>query len=124
MDIKEAVELTIKTNYTVLDERFDKFNQLTDSNLSGLRNALLENREVYITHINKSNIDQEARMNGLVDDLEQIANEVREMEVKFMNTGTSTDETTGKLTRDLSDLEAHLNTSIITERSVRKAHNK
>ena len=63
-------------------------------------------------------------MNGLVDDLEQVGNELVQIKEKLQNTDFNTGEETEKLARTLADLEAHLNTSLITEKSVRKAHNK
>lgn len=75
-EIKEAVEQTMLSNFQVLDERVDKFSELVDTNLETLRRAVAENRDVYVSVINKSNAEQEERMNGLVDDLEKVANEL------------------------------------------------
>jgi len=66
----------------VLDERVDKFSELVDTNLETLRRAVADNREVYVSVINKSNIEQEERANSLVDDLEKLANEVYEIQTK------------------------------------------
>jgi len=60
------------TNFQVIDERVDKFSELVDSNLETLRKAITDNRDVYVSFINKSNQEQEERMNGFVDDLEKI----------------------------------------------------
>ena len=68
-------------------------------------------------------------MNGFVEDLENIVNELYEVQTKIDsgaiggNKGGS-DETPDALSKQLHDLEAHLNTSIITEKSVRKAQDK
>lgn len=95
-----------------------------DTNLETLRRAVAENRDVYVSVINKSNAEQEERMNGLVDDLEKVANELFEIQTKLQNTDLNSGEETQKIARQLNDLEAHLNTSIITERSIRKAQDK
>ena len=81
-EIKEGVEQTMLSNFQVLDERVDKFSELVDTNLETLRRAVADNREVYVSVINKSNIEQEERANSLVDDLEKLANEVYEIQTK------------------------------------------
>jgi len=111
----------------VLDERVDKFSELVDSNLETLRKAIADNRDVYVSVINKSNLEQEERMNGFVEDLENIVNEIYELQTKVEGGGPgnkSGDEPPEGLSKQLHDLEAHLNTSIITEKSVRKAQDK
>lgn len=82
-EIKEAVEQTMLSNFQVLDERVDKFSELVDTNLETLRRAVAENRDVYVSVINKSNLEQEERMNGLVDDLETITNELHDIQTKL-----------------------------------------
>jgi hypothetical protein len=64
------------TNFQVLDERVDKFSELVDSNLETLRKAIGDNRDVYVSVINKSNLEQEDRMNGFVEDLEKVITEL------------------------------------------------
>jgi hypothetical protein len=112
----------------------DKFSELVDSNLETLRKAIADNRDVYVSVINKTNLEQEERMNGFVEDLENIVAELYELQNRLdsgqvgSNTGptkaagTVTDP--GDVAKQLHDLEAHLNTSIITEKSVRKAQDK
>lgn len=78
-EIKDAVESTMLTNFQVLDERVDKFSELVDSNLETLRKAIADNRDVYVSVINKSNLEQEERMNSFVDDLENVVNELYEI---------------------------------------------
>ena len=56
-EIKDAVEQTMLTNFQVLDERVDKFSELVDSNLETLRKAIGDNRDVYVSVINKSNLE-------------------------------------------------------------------
>lgn len=79
-EIKEAVEQTMLTNFQVLDERVDKFSELVDSNLETLRKAISDNRDTYVSVINKSNLEQEERMNGFVEDLENVVNELYELQ--------------------------------------------
>lgn len=133
-DIKEAVEATMLTNFQVLDERVDKFSELVDANLETLRKAIADNRDVYVSVINKTNLEQEERMNGFVEDLENIVNELYEVQTR-MDSGNmgAKPSITGppnpqmdmnEIAKQLHDLEAHLNTSIITEKSVRKAQDK
>ena len=114
----------------MLDERVDKFSELVDSNLETLRKAIADNRDVYVSVINKSNLEQEERMNGFVEDLENIVNELFEVQQKLDNGGvglgggSGAQEGSDNIAKQLHDLEAHLNTSIITEKSVRKAQDK
>ena len=82
-EIKDAVESTMLTNFQVLDERVDKFSELVDSNLETLRKAIADNRDVYVSVINKSNLEQEERMNSFVDDLENVVNELYEIQTKM-----------------------------------------
>ena len=74
--------------------------------------------------MNKSSIDNEERLNGLISELEKVSKEVLDIQNKIKNTDFSSGEETAKLSRQLNDLEANLNTSIITEKSVRKAQDK
>jgi len=92
--------------------------------LETLRKAIADNRDVYVSVINKSNLEQEERMNGFVEDLENIVNELYEVQTK-LDKGIKQDQgTPDAVAKQLHDLEAHLNTSIITEKSVRKAQDK
>ena len=45
----------MSSNFAVLDERVDKFSELVDTNLDTMRKAVAENREIYVSVINKSN---------------------------------------------------------------------
>lgn len=93
-EIKDAVEQTMSSNFAVLDERVDKFSELVDTNLDTMRKAVAENREIYVSVINKSNQEQEERINGLVDDLETVANELHQIQTKMQNTDDNTGEET------------------------------
>lgn len=95
-----------------------------------LRKAIADNRDVYVNVINKSNLENEERMNSFVDDLENVVNELYEIQSKIDSGqiggdgGGSGGVATEGISKQLNDLEAHLNTSIITEKSVRKAQDK
>ena len=67
------------TNFESLDQRVDKFSELVDGNLETLRKAIVDAREVYINVINKSNVEHEERINGLVSDLTNVANSVKDI---------------------------------------------
>lgn len=126
----------------MLDERVDKFSELVDANLETLRKAIADNRDVYVSVINKTNLEQEERMNGFVEDLENIVNELYEVQNRLdsgngpsggggggasrnlNNSSMMQGADYGDIAKQLHDLEAHLNTSIITEKSVRKAQDK
>jgi hypothetical protein len=86
-----------------------------------LRKAIQDNREVFVAVINKTNEEVESRYNGFVEDLEKIVNEVYAMQVKVDDGDRKIKDESVKLNKAVHDLEAHINTSIITEKSVRKA---
>jgi hypothetical protein len=92
--------------------------------LETLRKAIGDNRDVYVSVINKSNLEQEERMNGFVEDLEKVVNELYDIQTLLQNNGQRDGEDVVKVTRQINDLEAHVNTAIITEKSVRKAQDK
>jgi hypothetical protein len=74
-----------------------------------------------VSVINKTNEEIEARYNSFVDDLEKVVNEVYSMSTKVDDADRGIKEESSKLNKAVADLEAHINTSIITEKSVRKA---
>ena len=69
-------------------------------------------------------------MNGFVEDLENIVAELYEVQNRLESGAYGNGnqkvgaQDTGEVAKQLHDLEAHLNTSIITEKSVRKAQDK
>lgn len=86
-----------------------------------LRKAIQDNREVFVSVINKTNEELEGRYNSFVEDLEKVVNEVYSMQVKVESGDTKIKEESINLNKAVHDLEAHINTSVITEKSVRKA---
>lgn len=74
--------------------------------------------------INKTNEEIEGRYNAFVDDLEKVVTEVYSMQTKVDEAESGIREESTKLTKAVADLEAHINTSIITEKSVRKAQDQ
>lgn len=120
-EVRDAVEQTMLTNFQVLDERVDQFSELVDSNMETLRKGIQDNREVFVAVINKTNEEVESRYNGFVEDLERVVNEVYAMQSKVDGADKLVKDEAGKLSKSVADLEAHINTSIITEKSVRKA---
>lgn len=86
-----------------------------------LRKAVQDNREVFVSVINKTNEELESRNNQFVEDLEKVVNEVYAMQVKVDDGDRKIKDESVKLNKAVNDLEAHINTSIITEKSVRKA---
>lgn len=120
-EVRDAVEQTMLTNFQVLDERVDQFSELVDSNMETLRKGIQDNREVFVAVINKTNEEVESRYNGFVEDLERVVNEVYAMQSKVDGADKLVKDEAAKLSKSVADLEAHINTSIITEKSVRKA---
>jgi NifU-like protein involved in Fe-S cluster formation len=74
--------------------------------------------------LNKTNEEIEGRYNSFVDDLEKVVNEVFAMQTKVDDADKSIREEAVKLNKAVADLEAHINTSVITEKSVRKAQDQ
>ena len=112
------------TNFQVLDERVDQFSELVDGNMETLRKGIQDNREVFVSVINKTNEEIEGRYNSFVDDLEKVVNEVYAMSTKVDDADRSIKDDSVKLNKAVADLEAHINTSVITEKSVRKAQDQ
>ena len=83
-----------------------------------------DNREVFVSVLNKTNEEIEGRYNSFVDDLEKVVNEVFAMQTKVDDADKGIKEESVKLNKAVADLEAHINTSIITEKSVRKAQDQ
>jgi hypothetical protein len=79
-----------------------------------LRKGIQDNREVFVAVINKTNEEVEGRYNAFVDDLERVVNEVYAMQTKVDTADTSIREESAKLNKAVADLEAHINTSVIT----------
>jgi hypothetical protein len=105
----------------VLDERVDQFSDLVDSNLETLRRATQDNREVFVSVLNKTNEMHEQRYNGFIDDLEMITGKMDEIASVTENSRATLKNDQAGLAKAVTDLEAHINTSILTEKSVRKA---
>jgi len=72
-EVRDSMEQTMLTNFEVLDKRVDQFSDLVDSNLETLRRATQDNREVFVSVMNKNNDLHEQRYNSLVEDLIQVA---------------------------------------------------
>lgn len=94
-----------------------------DNNLETLRRALQDNREVFVNIINKTNEDVEGKNNNLVEDLEKIIDEVFQVRVKAEQVEKKLAEDTFKLQKAITDLEVHINTSIITNRGKQAGRN-
>lgn len=82
-----------------------------------LRKAVQDNREVFVSVINKTNEELEGRYNSQVEDLERIATEVYEIQNRMDEGGGQSKQDSSKIMKMIHDLEAHINTSIITVRS-------
>ena len=86
-----------------------------------LRRAIADNREVFVNIINKNTEETRASQDNFVEDLEKVIDEVFQLRVKVEGTEKKFLEDTFAMQKVVNDLEAHINTSIITEKSVRKA---
>lgn len=75
-ELKDALSNTILTNFTALDDRVDQFSELVDSNLETLRRAIADNREVFVSIVNKQSDEQRGTHDNLVEDLEKVIDEV------------------------------------------------
>jgi len=72
-EVKETVDLNMVNNFKQVDERLDQFSELVDVNLDTLWKAITDNREVFISIINKVSDDFTARTSDFVSDLEMIS---------------------------------------------------
>jgi hypothetical protein len=102
------------TNFKVRDERVDQFSELVVINMETLRKGIQDNRKALVSVINKTNEENEGSYNSFVDDLEKVVNEIYAMSYKVDEADSSIKEDSVKLNKAVADLEAHINTSIIT----------
>lgn len=79
-----------------------------------LKKAIQDNREVFVSVINKTNEELESRQNAMVEDLEKVINEVYSMQSKVETGDQKISKESQRLNKAVNDLEAHINTSIIT----------
>lgn len=81
-----------------------------------LRKAIQDNREVFVSVINKTTEELENRYNSCVEDLEKVVTELYQMQLKVDGGDDKSGDETQRLSKAMHDLEAHINTSIITVR--------
>ena len=86
-----------------------------------LRKAVQDNREVFVTVINRTTEELEGRYNGFVDDLEKVVNEMYSLQLKVDDFDKKLTNDNSRLSKSVFDLESHVNTQILTEKSSRKA---
>jgi ABC-type phosphate transport system auxiliary subunit len=79
---------------------------------------------VFVNIINKNLEETKMQHDAVVEDIEKIIEEVYQVRVKTEQSEKKVLEDTFKLQKSVNDLEAHINTSIIQEKSVRKAQDK
>ena len=89
-----------------------------------LRKAVQDNREVFVSVINNTTEELEGRYNGFVEDLEKIINEMYTLQLNVESCDKLVKEETQKLNKGVFDLESHINTQILTEKSSRKAQDQ
>ena len=105
----------------MLDERVDQFSDLVDNNMETLRKAIQDNREVFVNVINRSNEDIEKRQNGFVEDLEKVVTELFAIQTTVNSADQAVKGDSERLAKQVHDLEAHINTMVLTEKSSRRA---
>lgn len=79
---------------------------------------------MFVSVINRTNEELENRYNGFVEDLEKVVNEIYQIQLKVDDEDKKIEHETHKMNKAVNDLEALINTSIITEKSVRKAQDQ
>ena len=89
-----------------------------------MRRAVADNREVFVNIINKNVEEGRASHDAMVEDIERVIDEVYNVRVKNEQSEKKVLDDTFKLQKACNDLEAHINTSIIQEKSLRKAADK
>ena len=77
-EVKETVDLNMVNNFKQIDEWLDQFSELVDVNLDTLWKAITDNREVFISIINKVSDDFTVWTSDFVGDLEMISQELQE----------------------------------------------
>lgn len=85
-----------------------------------LRRAIADNREVFVNIINKNVEEGRAQHDAMVEDIERVIEEVYNVRVKNEQSSNKVLADTMKLQKMFNDLEAHINTSVIAEKALRK----
>jgi len=81
--------------------------------LETLRRAVADNREVFVNIINKNVEEGRAQHDAMVEDIERVIDEVYNVKVSTEKSEKKVLEDAFKLQKSVTDLEAHINTSII-----------
>jgi hypothetical protein len=99
----------------------DQFSELVDVNLDTLRKAITDNREVFVSVINKVNDDFHSKHVNVVSDLETIVLEVAESNKALQIVEKKGDENSKEIRKALIEYEAFINSSIFNEKAARSA---
>ena len=78
-EVKETTDDNMLKNLKALHERMDQFSELVDVNLDTLRKAITDNREVFVSIINKVSDEGHERHSAMVEDLERIVSEFNDL---------------------------------------------
>ena len=78
-EVKKTVDLNLVNNVKQMDDRLDSFSSLVDNNLITLQKGISDNREVFISVINKVNDEAHGKHELVVEDLQLIVKEMAEV---------------------------------------------
>ena len=78
-ETKESIDKTMLNNFKATHDRMDQFSELVDVNLDTLRKAITDNREVFVSVVNKVNDDSYQRHELVVEDLKALVSEIVEL---------------------------------------------
>ena len=118
-EVKEIVDSTMVTNFRQVDERMDQFSELVDINLDNLWWATTDNREVFVSIINKVNDDFITKHTTMVEDLEAIVWEISEAHWLIHVAEKKGDENIKEVRKALIEYEAFVNSAVMNEKAAR-----
>ena len=89
-----------------------------------LGKAVSDSREVFLDVVNRLEDEITTKNNNTVDDMAKVVAEIENVIAETVHGKRRAQEDLENMAKQLSDFESHLNTTMITEKSVRKAQDK
>eukprot|EP00357_Protocruzia_adherens_P000537 CAMPEP_0114981866 /NCGR_PEP_ID=MMETSP0216-20121206/5778_1 /TAXON_ID=223996 /ORGANISM="Protocruzia adherens, Strain Boccale" /LENGTH=1008 /DNA_ID=CAMNT_0002343577 /DNA_START=148 /DNA_END=3174 /DNA_ORIENTATION=- len=118
---RETLDQHFTSNTKVLEERVDQLTEMTDASLDALKGAMQNNRDVFVSMINKLNEEIEARHNNSHDDLGTMTGEIAKMQDFYVRLTEKINENAMIYESKFADFESQLTVKFTTEKAVRQA---
>jgi len=116
-ETKESIDKTMLNNFKATHDRMDQFSELVDVNLDTLRKAITDNREVFVSVVNKVNDDSYQRHELVVEDLKALVSEIIELSRAVELVEKKSDENILEVKWTMTDQEALINATYSKEKA-------